>query len=137
MIAPQELRIGNYVKYRGFGYKILSIVNTSNANEESYYVDLNYTHRHLRGIDTREVEPIELTEEWLLNFGFEKKAEHNLKLDVLTRSIIHAYTHGKVEIELGNRSGYSFGYPEVQFVHQLQNLYFALTGEELTIKEQP
>ena len=25
---------------------------------------------------------------------------------------------------------------EVKFVHQLQNLYFALTGEELTIKEE-
>ena len=26
---------------------------------------------------------------------------------------------------------------ECDYVHQLQNLYFALTGEELTIKEKP
>lgn len=33
-----------------------------------------------------------------------------------------------------------YGYPlseykQIEYVHQLQNLYFALTGEELTIKE--
>ena len=26
---------------------------------------------------------------------------------------------------------------DIKYVHQLQNLYFALTGEELTIKQKP
>ncbi|KAA2223021.1 hypothetical protein [Chryseobacterium sediminis] len=128
MIAPQELRLGNLIGYDGKIFKVKEIRN---------YIIVCDRGKGNVDFTSKEIEPIELTEEWLLKFGFEKKAEHNLKLDVLTRSIIHAYTHGKVEIELGNRSGYSFGYPEVQFVHQLQNLYFALTGEELTIKEQP
>ena len=37
-----------------------------------------------------------------------------------------------------NTKSYPFyinGYHEIKYVHQLQNLYFALTGEELEINE--
>ena len=126
MIAPQELRLGNFVNHNSFGVsKIIGILENDLIVE---YDGNNYWD------DSKYSEPIELNEEWLQKLGFEKKAEHNFRLKVLTRSIIHAYTHGKVEIELGNMSGYSFGYPQVYYVHQLQNLYFALTGKELTLK---
>ena len=129
MIAPHELRLGNYVKYRGSIYKVLSIVNTSNTKEESYYVDLNFVHRHLKGIDTREVEPIYLNEDWLLKFGF-KPAEFH---DFLYKNIFiinyggkyyRAYLDGKTRIDV-----------ELKYVHQLQNLIHSICGEELKIKE--
>lgn len=137
MIAPQELRLGNYVEYKGYIYQVWSIGNNSNPRRESYFIDLDSStiDNHLKGVDSNDVFPIELSEYWLLKFGFDKKSEHNLELHALTRSIIHAYSHGKVEIELGNRTGYSFGYPAVQYVHQLQNLFHSLCGEELKIKE--
>lgn len=123
MIEPHELRIGNFVEVEN--YKIIQLENIhpkgTTKGDEIYLSSM--------------LKPIELNEDWLLKFGFEKKAEHNFALHVLTRSIIHAYTHDKVEIELGNRTGYSFGYPAVKNVHQLQNLTFAITGEELKIKE--
>ncbi len=72
-------------------------------------------------------QPITLTEEWLLKFGFEK------------RSIIQEndsyYLNG--EIVWVTKKGFRYFQNRniIQHVHQLQNLYFALTGEELTIKD--
>lgn len=66
-----------------------------------------------------EISPIPLTEEWLLRFGFKKGVkgwfktmERNLKFNL--------YTY--------NRDCY-------KSVHQLQNLYFALTGTHLILNK--
>ena len=56
--------------------------------------------------DYERVKPIKLTEEWLLKFG--------LKPNQYTKEI-------------------EFGY--FKYVHQFQNLYFAIIGEELILKE--
>jgi hypothetical protein len=68
------------------------------------------------------VEPIPLTEEWLVKFGF-KPLVKDWQIKGL---IIHARKRGFV---VNNRI------PILKTVHQLQNLYFALTGEELTLKQ--
>ena len=88
-----------------------------------------------------EYKPIPLTEEWLQKFGFEKRDKNerwpidSFKKVILNRGVIHFYMKADgVDCEIGNKSGYSFGKPKIKYVHQLQNLYFALTGEELTIK---
>lgn len=65
---------------------------------------------------------IPLTEEWLMKFGF---GEDNQFIFDIHRPIYisinqdgHSYTFMKKQIE-------------IRYVHQLQNLYFWLTGEEL------
>ena len=83
--------------------------------------------------------PIPLTEEWLVKFGF--KVEHlnfgayetklndffNLQFELKNqwneKDGFHLYVNG------GEYDSNVF----IKYVHQLQNLYFALTGEELTI----
>lgn len=71
---------------------------------------------------------IPLTPELLKRCGFEKGINnpdyHDLRFFVLTK------------IEEGYRLR-NCDYPgrDIKYLHQLQNLYFALTGEELTIKE--
>lgn len=79
-------------------------------------------------IEIEEFEGIPLTEEWLLKFGFS--------------GALYYFKSG-FEFSLKKQSDgfvmiindYEECWPEIQYVHQLQNLYFALTGEELTIKE--
>ncbi len=78
--------------------------------------------------------PIPLTEEWLLKFGFEKSdntpfydyfvLEFGIGLcyDVYSDSYFLAYQKNH------------YTKTNIKYVHQLQNLYFALTNEELTIK---
>ena len=72
--------------------------------------------------------PIPLTEEWLLKFGFSL---------VSYRFFISGGHEVRSSAFMFNRFSYFIGsiyIAEVEYVHQLQNLYFALTGKELEIK---
>jgi hypothetical protein len=113
-MKAEELRIGNLVyKYYPSGIEI-EAVNEIN----SYFVN---------GIGISAIEPIPLTEEWLLKFGFEKEGGWFKKKRLLLFNIRNMYftTPSKDIVSV-----------DVTTVHQLQNLYFALTGEELTLKNQ-
>ena len=67
-------------------------------------------------------EPIPLTEEWLLRFWFEQKTSSFVIYPVsIKRQTKNAFFYSPTSLHL-------------KYVHQLQNLYFALTGEELEIK---
>jgi hypothetical protein len=83
--------------------------------------------------------PIPLTEEWLLKFGFEKAAEFYTKSMVNAPDIIISYVNSINGYQKGyvlcDPDGCEISYHGMRHVHQLQNLYFALTGEELTIKQ--
>ena len=73
-------------------------------------------------------EPIPLTEEWLLKFGiYEPIGIHNSMFSGLIIVEWNEYTK-LYEFCVGDIS-----LVFIKYVHQLQNLYFALTGEELTI----
>lgn len=70
-------------------------------------------------------QPIPLTEEWLVKLGFDGYSKYILG-------------GGRIRIKFvrnGTRTQTSFknvAIPrQIKYVHQLQNLYFALTGEEL------
>jgi hypothetical protein len=74
---------------------------------------------------------IPLTEEWLVKFGFEHKSGNEYVKDVFVFRkqqrdiVINGFENDYNGILISARDYY---------VHQLQNLYFALTGEELEIK---
>ena len=76
--------------------------------------------------------PILLTEEWLLKFGFEKQMAWTYCIE-LKGNLKLVYYLGEKGWSIGNKNYSDFS--NLQYVHQLQNLYFALTNEELTIKE--
>jgi hypothetical protein len=87
-----------------------------------------------------DLKPIPLTPEILEKCGFEKDADPynwaNPDWD------IYRIKRMSIGVKEGmfawyNRSDddfYSSYYPELKFLHQLQNLYFSLTGEELEVK---
>jgi len=85
-----------------------------------------------------DLKPIPLTEEWLVNFGFEdKKTFFNLsKREDLGHHFgdfaVSRYDDTQMKVWRGD-SRY-LGIFHIQYVHQLQNFYFALTGEELILK---
>ena len=79
--------------------------------------------------------PIPLTEEWLLKFGFEKTLNQYKKLTLSNK--IGCDNIPFIILFLDNQYQYDdlrFR-TNIEYVHQLQNLFFALTGEELTIKD--
>jgi len=79
---------------------------------------------HLLGHD-----PIPLTEEWLFKFGFERMYFFGAPLNYLLKEPICVSTHDMV-IEWNKPN---FIIKQIQYVHEIQNLYFELTGKELEI----
>jgi hypothetical protein len=72
-----------------------------------------------------QVQPIALTDKWLLKFGFEKYFVNWYRVNnFYIRKIGDEF-----EAEIGECL-----YKTIDYVHQLQNLYFAVTNEELTMK---
>lgn len=142
MIA-QELRIGNYIDCECTTHIVTEISRTL---VRSYW--LKAKEDEIKNDYIFEIEsckPILITEEWLLKFGFEK-----------FKPILGSY----VKTPSATKKGYGFRFHTqnpfsddifclvtetyymeqliqtkywVKYVHQLQNLYFALTGEELKI----
>lgn len=120
MIKANELRIGNWV--------ILSEDSTKFIIEEISKTGLVVQNsQETAWIEIEEFEPIPLTEEILLKCGF----EHSI-----AGLFGNNYMLNSVSIQLKTLGAYILVcYPkcEIKYLHQLQNLYFALTGQELEI----
>ena len=78
------------------------------------------------------IKAVPLTDDWLTKFGFNEVGDKVVMVDSSFHSI-QIIQEGNVL--LWDDSGDSISLNDIKYVHQLQNLYFALTGEELTIKE--
>ena len=118
-MKANELRIGNYVYFHG---------DVEEINMVDGFGVIGREEQPLCSID--EFEPIPLTEEWLLRFGFEKiRGLHLCKGYSLNSGEYLVYIDDRGVYLKTNKNIF------IKYVHQLQNLYFALTGEELVVKE--
>lgn len=130
MIQATELRIGNIT---GAG-KVVEIL------EDKFYVNDGESSLSSGWYD---IKPEPLTEEWLKRFGFTCGSARKDWFSKYIQGSVYFYYHLDT-----NESGIiqhdeDFDYENeienlttnhIKHVHQLQNLYHALTGEELTIK---
>jgi hypothetical protein len=134
MIKSNELRVGNLLQIAAVGEtRPIQVTAETIARVERF--------KELSDII---LEPIPLTEEWLLKFGFVKGETSDFGISLkrvpdysindfrimLSDSVYH-YIRKAWD---GGSSQENESLAEIKYVHQLQNLYFALTGEELTIK---
>ena len=112
-MEAKELRIGNYVNS-----------NVSNCNNKKGLVEISLeTFAKIRLQNAlQHLEPIPLTEEWLVRFGFEYiKGD---EIWIYKNFILNdEFFMMDIDIEICLTS-----------VHQLQNLYYALTQTELEVK---
>lgn len=78
-------------------------------------------------------EPIPLTEEWLVKFWFRNEIGIFILISELpnSRFFIH-YNNGVFAFAFGEKQNQII---EVKYIHSLQNLYKAITGKELQLKE--
>ena len=114
-MKANELRIGNYVDY----YGNIVTINSVNENDVGFsdYVPIDYPL-------LTEIEPIPLTEDWLVRFGFEK-----------INTTWYAYKRGVFRLNISFDVEWVNNWMGIRLkhVHQFQNIYFALTGQELEI----
>lgn len=132
MIKANELRIGNSIDIDGNIHKVDAVIQTSSDSGFELYVDgIDYDY----AIYAKQTP---LTKEWLLKLGFETT---DAETDYMEWSI--------GDFSIGNKGGLD-GYQDhdfyfeygmlgtkkvIKYVHELQNLYFALTGQELTLSK--
>lgn len=138
----KELRIGNFINdgtkgrcdVRGITKKGIWITNDHGVATETAFT------------------PIPLTENWLVKLSFVKTGSSRVSMDDDT-DITHQYDidglpfRGSFHFNIKHNTGsFYFHWTEresnceecvttkIYYVHQLQNLYFALTGQGLTLK---
>ena len=111
----KELRVGNYLKLLGtrFGTQTIDLKKLILSS----LLENNDSIKYFK--------PIPLTENWLLDFGFNiiKGWDDTFYFE---RSGFQIYEYSV--------SGYEYDGFSIKYVHQLQNLHFALTNQELTNK---
>ena len=118
MIKANELRVGNLVSFSNQNWIV--------ANIYPHYVEGVIKFKGKSVLECKEIKPIKLTEKWLLRCGFFKYnnayvlKEPSSNCNIFQFSICENLTYNTGELQ-----------PKIDYVHQLQNLYFALTGEEL------
>lgn len=116
-MKANELRIGNIIQQ---GTIDLLEVRSIDGVAEISCVRCN-------GSSISSPEPETLTEEWLMKFGFERQPD---------RSFMQR--HNSIKVTLFGVSWIGMDQTintNVNSVHKLQNLYFALTGEELKLTQ--
>lgn len=139
MIKRAELRTGNLF-HNNLG--AISILFVREIREDAII------GKELDGVfngsfDEENISGVPLTEEWLLKFRFSEK-RFRVKSNIEYRLLLPSSTDSTgipmlpAFLNLQKRNDFftmQYGnfFLELRFVHQLQNLYFALTGNELTL----
>lgn len=80
------------------------------------------------------IKGIPLTEEWLMKFGFKTKNLKQKRFEKEGVDLAGRLTQSGFEVYFIYKNLFA-GETIAQYVHQLQNLYFVLTGEELEINQ--
>ena len=81
--------------------------------------------------NVEDLEPVKLTENVLLMCGFDE----NMVLSTIEGEIRY---YGDGDINIGGEDSCTLGMVYIakcKYLHQLQNLYFALTGKELEVRQ--
>lgn len=130
MIKINSLSINNYVYYNNEHNEIgvITEIKTS-INPNIDYIGLNnrvdiyYQLKHIKGIP--------LTEKWLFKFDFKLIIESfNIsKWFIGYNPITHDYLFVITQFIDDNRFFFKNGFHTIKHIHELQNLYFALTRE--------
>lgn len=128
-MKANELRTENLVKAKPWNNEILT-VNFIDNKQTINKISIGFKEKEV-GCFIEDVIPIPLTEEWLLKLGY-KKGDNNNRGQLFENWLGGFY----LKDGLLKPKPYYFDNAfsetlEIKYVHQLQNIHFALTGEEL------
>jgi hypothetical protein len=133
MISANELRIDNYLLENGGLIRV----------DLEFYANLLESQSNEHPCDMTKFEPIPITEEILLKGGFEFWCDelgvkcfykiYGIEYICIAINGFYQLRSGLKDSDAAWRLGNN--YPFIKYLHQLQNLYFALTNTELEIND--
>lgn len=120
-MEAKKLRLGNIVRSKINGISKVEQIGSSINSEyvggrslEGNYWENSYL-------------PVEINEQWLIDFGFRKDEETNYRW-FMEDWLAYDLDDNCIRIS----DSWEFG--KKKYVHELQNLFFAITGRELELK---
>ncbi len=135
-MKAEELRIGNLVlratgwDKNGVPFFSDNLYMVDNISSFSIGIHDFPEFQGCNEIPIKDLEPILLTEDWLIKFGFE------IKENVLIKEGFRIFRGYWDSIDLNQGSEYSgVAIQKIKTVHELQNIYYILTGKELELKQ--
>lgn len=133
-MKANELRVGNFVfeplNENKKAFKVFEIYHEEDYDKINYYNALNF-------------EPIPLTKEWLLKLGFKKRFDFDdcnlydlVEYTGITKSGLNRGQGFFCLADFIEKEGFWIDLQSratLKYVHQLQNLFSAITGIELQL----
>lgn len=120
-MTPQELSIGNFVRYNSEVVKIEQITKS----KIGYHKKENESRMHYARLS--EIEPIELTEEIVGKYFIHCGASY---LRDMNRAEIYQTCKGS-HLSLNNSNYNTYFGTIVKYLHELQNVYYFVNKKEL------
>jgi hypothetical protein len=136
MVKVSEVRIGNFL--------LFDFPHRGKVQYRSERINNNFDGFRpiatINDVPVEKVYGIPLVDSWLTKFGFEKidrQFQHNwiIRLDKTGEHYSVQFSEDKFWLSNSEYDAWCYVIRDVEFVHELQNLYYVLTGEELMIKE--
>lgn len=131
MIQINELRIGNWVSVDTMKIDQMPKCSFANVIGVGDKIDLLIDGYGENSVSSKVITPVKLTRDILFSCGFEENGVYDnvyqlrnfsITLNKKSKSGMLQYTTNGSNLEI-----------EILSVHQLQNVYFALIGEELEV----
>jgi len=121
-----DYRIGNVIQYNNE----IKSTGTITALIADFVAGLDYCQIDYRTNKKHwliNIKPIEITVEWLEKMGFVRDDDTSYRWFILDRTVAYDLDDNCIRIS----DSWEFG--KRKYVHELQNLYFALTQRELAV----
>lgn len=136
MIAPEQIRIGNLL-FHSTEWNAADIHGVFAWEQRHWFMEAECI------LSFEDISPIPLTEEWLVKFGVGNRQDYVIELwagerirsELILRERVESYTVYILDVDSRpDQANDCVMIKDIKYVHQLQNLFFALVGQELQLK---
>ncbi len=121
-----QLRVGNLFRF----------ISTDSIEQVADIRTAGIKTPTINNVLITDIEPIPLNEDWLVKLGFTKERNSIDSADLFIKKDIVFVLTGEHYTVSWNSVTINLIPAKVKFVHELQNLFYCLTGTELTLTDK-
>lgn len=145
-ITTSDLRLGNWLydsQYKGFPMQVEGI------GKDWIYLNFEENEGDVFENTDKEIYPIKITDRLIKSLGFKEIKEcvsgknvfRGYVLDILVEDdglprLYLFYFNNKLTLRISGDYSYFDRPNNIKYVHEIQNIYYVLTGKELEIKRE-